>query len=164
MNKFIQHNMKKKYFIGFCVLFSSFAISQSMKNNMLYNGKKEIAKVEAEGCGVFSSNCVYHISSLDDKPLMSIALLESVNPLKKDADGKPSIELYLRFVFSDLDKAAEMDATWLNLKKSIAQTIVKNNFIVNQQINEGAVNNFIKLYGERYSEREKSHKEIILVK
>lgn len=145
-------------------MFSSFALSQSIKNKILYNGKKEIGKVETEGCGAFSSNCVYHISNLEDKPLMSVALLESINPLKKDADGKPSRELYLRFVFSDLDKAAEMDATWLNLKKTVAQTIVKNNFIVDQQINEGAVNNFIKLYGEKYSEREKSHKEIILVK
>jgi len=148
--------MQKKYFIGVLVLLSSFYFSQKIKNNIIYNGKEPIAKIKIEGCNYFADNCVYYINNLEDKPLMTIAYLKTVNSLRLG---------YMRYVFNNINKPVELSYSGLYASpKQIVKTIINNNLIEGNALNEASINNFSNLYGERYSDKESNSQEVFLIK
>lgn len=148
--------MLKKHFIISLVLISSFALSQKIENNIIYNGKEKFAKIKIEGCNRFANNCVYYISNLEDKPLMTIAYLSTTSSMQLR---------YMRYIFNNMDKAVEVNyGVSYASPRQIAKTIINNNLVVDNQLNEVSIKNFYNLYGERYSDKDSQPQEVFLVK
>lgn len=137
----------------------TFAQKASVKKGEIHSDGNTIAKIEKDGCGLFSGTCTYYIRSLNDETLITVIAIKMKDPLE------PGIISYLHFSFSGFDKAAEISnpAIFNTRPKDVAKSIVKARLILNGKLDKEAVNNFIKAHGTRFSEMQHAFQPKVII-
>lgn len=135
---------------------ATMAQSAEVKNNKIVYEGKSIAKIEKEGCTPLSPTCNFHISSLKNKPLMSVVSIDMTDPDERSASNPEGKVRFFRFSFTHIDGIAEVKnpAILATKPKDVAQVIVQAGLIdKNGQLHTDKVQEFIENHGTRYSER-----------
>lgn len=153
--------MKKQATLIIALLLSiaTFAQKATVKKGEIRSDGKTLAKIEKDGCGLFSETCTYYIRTLNDEPLITIVAIKINDPL-----GPGNIS-YLRFSFSGFEKAAEISnpAIFNTRPKDVAKSIVKARLINNGQLDKEAVHNFIKAHGTRFTEMQNAFQPKVII-
>lgn len=147
--------------------FSAYGQKIDVKNdNIMYNGQA-VAQIQKDGCGAFSTICQFYVNALDGSPLMTVISLEAFDPLQVNPGNPEGRVRYLRFSFTDHEGIAETsNPSILNTRaKDVSQSIMKAQLIKDGKLDKTAVENFIKVHGTRFSDRQKAlNPQIIIVK
>ena len=146
--------MKKLIFIiAFSCCNIAFAQKVDVKDNIITVDGNPYAKIERDG-NLLTAELSFTISSISTgKKLMVIAMQNIFLPERKSWDNPDGRVTYSKFVFLDsADHVCEADISFLKNDK-LAKYIVKNNLIINGELNAPEVKTFALVKGKPFSER-----------
>jgi hypothetical protein len=97
-------------------------------------------------------DCYFDVFDLSGKKVIRINFLSFRSPVEVTNNNPTGNVDYLEFIFLDSGKKAESSIAPFHPKR-VAAIIVNNNLIINGELNEEAMDEFILTNGTRFSER-----------
>jgi hypothetical protein len=135
----------------------SLAQKTEVKDDLITADGADYAKIEKDGCGAFSPQCQYYVSSLKGKRLFVVKHLQFKDPDEMSAANRDGTVHYLQFVFSKSGAKAETPypATLMLRAKDVARLIVKAHLMKDGELDEEAAQEFVNNNGTPYSDKSK---------
>ncbi len=138
---------------------SATAIAQKpgVSDNIITADGAPYAQIEKDGCGAYSPQCQYYVSTLKGKRVFFVRHLQFDDPAEASAaNGKGTVH-YLQFVFSKSGATAETPypATLVLRAKDVARIVVKARLLHAGELDEEAAAAFVNNMGTPYSDRRK---------